>query len=237
MKDNTSVNLNLNYHDIGIYRDQISKELQASGFSLQKEYESLLSGNLPLLDLYCGARLLILNSGHGELSELINHYESSVNILNADISGEMIKQMDARNPVTTQVRIQSYAQLPFEDEQFDRIITLFLFGEQLADLPSHAKEIARISIPDSTWVLIYPCSKKRSRFRQILSGYNTSLTTNEEVKTLLIDSGWKSIKCLKLMPVSVQGLIKSVSEQITQPEQKIHASAEQYDLYLFACKK
>jgi 2-polyprenyl-3-methyl-5-hydroxy-6-metoxy-1,4-benzoquinol methylase len=164
--------------------------------------------------------VLNISSRDGEASSMINKSEPSVEVMNAEISQNLMDVAAALNPSINQVKISTYSSLPFENEQFDRILTLETL-EHAADPVAFLQELHRVSIPDARMVLSCPPATSEIPYQiytALFGGHGEgphSFPSSKKVKKWLESTGWKLIlhKGTVLIPVG-PGWLKNFGEKL-----------------------
>ncbi len=198
--------------------------------------------SIPHLDLYCGAKVLNISSRDGEAAEYIDRLEPSVEVTNAEISSNLIKVAMEIRPTIKQVKVDSYSFLPFENQQFDRILSLETL-EHVEDPPGFLKELYRVSIQDAKMVLSCPPATSELPYRiytSLFGGHGEGphkFPPSKLVKTWLKDTGWELVlhKGAVLMPVGPKWF-KAAGEKLINAMQGTFIS-ELGIRQFYVCKK
>ena len=208
--------------DVESHWDRVAHRYVAENNKVKQTHDQRFSFSIPQLDLYCNARVLNISSRDGEASALINQAEPSVQVINAEISANLMKVAASLNPDINQVKISNYSHLPFEDEQFDRILTLETL-EHVSDPLAFLKELHRVSIPDARMVLSCPPATSEIPYRiytALFGGHGEGphkFPSASTVKKWLKETGWQLIlhKGTVLLPVG-PAWMKSLGEKVLE---------------------
>lgn len=200
--------------------DRVAGMYVAENNKVKSTHDQRFSFSIPHLDLYCGARVLNISSRDGEASACINRQEPSVVVTNAEISQGLIDVAAVQNPGIFQVKINSYSSLPFENEQFDRILTLETL-EHAADPVAFLEELHRVSIPDARMVLSCPPATSELPYQlytAIFGGHGEgphAFPSSNKVRKWLKSTGWKLVlhRGTVLVPVGPKWL-KNLGEKL-----------------------
>lgn len=194
--------------DVEAHWDSVAHMYVAENNKVKQTHNQRFSFSIPYLDLYCGAKVLNITSRDGEATYYINKIEPSVEVTNAEISQKLMDVALKLNPSMQQVKISTYSNLPFNDEQFDRILSLETL-EHAADPIAFLRELHRVSIPEARLVLSCPPATSEIPYRiytAIFGGHGEGphkFPSSKMVKKWLEETGWKLIfhKGTVLMPV------------------------------------
>ncbi|NVO19642.1 MAG: class I SAM-dependent methyltransferase [Bacteroidetes bacterium] len=198
--------------------------------------------SLPQLDLYCGAKVLNITSRDGEAAEYMAKLEPSVLVTNAEISSKLIEVAHNERPYLNQLKIDSYSELPFENAQFDRILTLETL-EHVSEPVRFLEELHRISIPDARMVLSCPPATSEIPYQVytfLFGGHGEGphkFPPSRQVKKWLKETGWELIlhKGTVLFPVGPKWF-KKFGESILEKAQGSFIS-ELGIRQFYVCKK
>lgn len=182
--------------DVEAHWDRVAGMYVAENNKVKDTHDQRFAFSIPQLDLYCGAKVLNISSRDGEASSVINKLEPSVEVTNAEISQKLMDVAESLNPSIRQVKISTYSSLPFDNEQFDRILTLETL-EHAADPMVFLQELYRVSIPDARMVLSCPPATSEIPYQiytAIFGGHGEGphkFPPSKEVKKWLKATGWK----------------------------------------------
>jgi 2-polyprenyl-3-methyl-5-hydroxy-6-metoxy-1,4-benzoquinol methylase len=160
------------------------------------------------LDLFDGCSVLNITSRDCEANDYIKVAQSTVKVVNAEISSGLMKVAKVIRPEALQVKIETYSKLQFADNSFDRVLSLETL-EHVAEPVRFLQELFRISTNDA--VLVLSCPPATSEipykiFTLLFGGHGEGphrFLPSKEVRALFELTGWK-LKLHKgtvLMPV------------------------------------
>jgi SAM-dependent methyltransferase len=206
--------------DVEAHWDRVAGVYVTENNKVKDTHDQRFAFSIPQLDLYCGAKVLNISSRDGEASSVINKLEPSVEVINAEISQKLMDVAESLNPSIRQVKISTYSSLPFENEQFDRILTLETL-EHAADPVAFLQELYRVSIPDARMVLSCPPATSELPYQiytALFGGHGEGphdFPSSAKVKKWLKSTGWKLIlhKGTILVPVGPKWL-KNLGEKL-----------------------
>jgi len=208
--------------DVEAHWDRVAGMYVAENNKVKDTHDQRFAFSIPQLDLYCGAKVLNISSRDGEASSVINKLEPSVEVTNAEISQKLMDVAESLNPSIRQVKISTYSSLPFDNEQFDRILTLETL-EHAADPMVFLQELYRVSIPDARMVLSCPPATSEIPYQiytAIFGGHGEGphkFPPSKEVKKWLKATGWKLTlhKGTILIPVGPRW-VKKMGEKLLE---------------------
>lgn len=228
--------------EVEAHWDAVAHRYVAENDRVKQTHDQRFAFSIPQLDLYCGARVLNISSRDGEAAAVIKKVEPSVLVTNAEISLKLMDVADTLFPGLEQVKITTYSQLPFEDEQFDRILTLETL-EHVQDPLAFLNELHRVSIPDARMVLSCPPATSELPYRiytAIFGGHGEGphkFPSSGQVKKWLKETGWELMlhKGTVLLPVG-PGWARKLGEKIIDRSQGTFL-AEMGIRQFYVCKK
>lgn len=148
------------------------------------------------LELSPGQKLLNVTSRDCEAEDHIARTCSGVEVVHAEISGGLIQVAARLRPDARQVKLETYAELPFGDGEFDRIISLETL-EHVAEPDVFLSELYRVARPGTRLVLSCPPATSELPYRiftRLFGGHGEGphrFPSSREVKNRLEKSGWK----------------------------------------------
>jgi SAM-dependent methyltransferase len=147
------------------------------------------------LDLFAGARVLNVSSRDAEADDHLRRACPEVDAVHAEISKGLIEVARALRPHAAQRKIETYSRLPFEDGEFDRVLSLETL-EHVADPPAFLRELHRVARPGATLVLSCPPATAELPYRlytALLGGHGEGphrFLPSRVVRRLLGEAGW-----------------------------------------------
>jgi ubiquinone/menaquinone biosynthesis C-methylase UbiE len=150
------------------------------------------------LGLCPGLRVLNVTSRDCEAEDYIRRESDGVEVVNAEISGGLIRVAAERRPEAKQIKLETYSKLPFGDLEFDRIISLETL-EHVAEPDRFLSELFRVARPGARMVLSCPPATSEIPYRLyswLFGGHGEGphrFPPSREVKKRLTGAGWKLI--------------------------------------------
>jgi ubiquinone/menaquinone biosynthesis C-methylase UbiE len=150
------------------------------------------------LDLSPGQKLLNVTSRDCEAEDYIVKACSGVEVVHAEISSGLMRVAAEQRPGARQVKLDTYADLPFGDGEFDRIISLETL-EHVAEPEVFLSELYRVAKPGSRLVLSCPPATSEIPYRiftWLFGGHGEGphrFPPSREVKRNLAKAHWKLI--------------------------------------------
>jgi ubiquinone/menaquinone biosynthesis C-methylase UbiE len=160
------------------------------------------------LGLCPGLRVLNVTSRDCEAEDYIRRESDGVEVVNAEISGGLMRVAAERRPEAKQIKLETYSKLPFGDLEFDRIISLETL-EHVAEPDRFLSELFRVARPGARMVLSCPPATSEIPYRLyswLFGGHGEGphrFPPSREVKKRLTGAGWKLIlhRGTMLLPV------------------------------------
>ena len=182
------------------------------------------------LDLFPGHKVLNVSSRDCEAEDYIEKACPGVELVHAEISGGLMRVAAEHRPDARQVKLDTYADLPFGDREFDRIISLETL-EHVAKPAAFLSELYRVAKNGTRLVLSCPPATSEIPYRMftwLFGGHGEGphrFPPSREVKQKLADTGWKLIlhRGTVLLPVGPVWLQES-GEWIIRKMQKTFIS-------------
>jgi ubiquinone/menaquinone biosynthesis C-methylase UbiE len=150
------------------------------------------------LGLCPGLRVLNVTSRDCEAEDYIRRESDGVEVVNAEISGGLMRVAAERRPEAKQIKLETYSKLPFGDLEFDRIISLETL-EHVAEPDRFLSELFRVARPGARMVLSCPPATSEIPYRLyswLFGGHGEGphrFPPSREVKKKLSGAGWKLI--------------------------------------------
>jgi len=143
-----------------------------------------------------GDKVLNITSRDCEAVDYILKEEPDCEVINAEISSRLMEVAQSLRPGLTQVKIDSYSELPFADMTFNRIISLETL-EHVAYPRCFLEELYRVSTDNVVLVLSCPPATSEFPYRvytALFGGHGEGphrFPSSKEVKYLINQTGWK----------------------------------------------
>jgi 2-polyprenyl-3-methyl-5-hydroxy-6-metoxy-1,4-benzoquinol methylase len=161
-------------------------------------------------------RVLNITSRDAEANDYIKNDEAGCEVINAEISAGLMKVAARIRPAIKQVKLDNYSSLPFNDAEFDRVISLETL-EHVAEPLNFLAELHRVSKEDTRLVLSCPPATSEFPYRvysYFFGGHGEGphrFPSSKQVRWMLAETGWKLIhhKGTLLVPVGPAWLRRS----------------------------
>ncbi|MDZ7774837.1 MAG: class I SAM-dependent methyltransferase [Bacteroidales bacterium] len=111
--------------------------------------------SIQYLFLSNGSKVLNITSRDCEANDYLEKQNRNVSVVNAEISKKLIDEAQKVRPYVKQVKLKNYSQLPFNDGEFDEILSLETL-EHVKEPVQFLKELHRVSKSKSRLVLSCP---------------------------------------------------------------------------------
>ncbi len=150
------------------------------------------------LDLTPGHKVLNVSSRDCEAEDFITEACPEAEVVHAEISSGLMRVAAELRPGARQVKLDTYAELPFGDGEFDRIISLETL-EHVAEPGAFLSELNRVSKNGTRMVLSCPPATSEIPYRVftwLFGGHGEGphrFPPSREVKKDLAGAGWKLI--------------------------------------------
>ena len=160
--------------------------------------------------------VLNVTSRDCEAEDHIARFTPGVDVTHAEISGELMRVASEQRPRAKQVKLETYSELPFDNQAFDRILCLETL-EHVAEPDAFLEELFRVAKPGACMVLSCPPATSELPYRiysWLFGGHGEGphrFPPSREVKTRLANAGWRLIlhKGTVLIPVGPVWLQKA----------------------------
>lgn len=189
---------------------------------VKNAHDQRFTESLIPLQIEEGHRILNISSRDAEANDYILKIAADIKVVNAEISQGLMDEAQKIRPYILQKKLENYSTLPFEDKQFDRILTLETL-EHVADPISFLNELHRVSTSNARMVL--SCPPKTSEwpyqiFTFLFGGHGEGphrFLPSSEVKALLQKTGWKLLNHKGTLLVPAGPLfLQNLGEKIIQ---------------------
>ena len=186
--------------------------------------------------------ILNITSRDAEANDYVVRKNSKANIINAEISSGLMKVAKKIRPNINQIKLKTYSSLPFNDNEFNRIICLETL-EHVEDPIKFLTELHRISTDNVRMVLSCPPLTSEIPYRiftALFGGHGEGphrFLRSKEVKQMFEKTGWKLLihKGTVLIPLG-PGFLQEFGEKIINTFQNSFIS-ELGIRQFFVCEK
>jgi ubiquinone/menaquinone biosynthesis C-methylase UbiE len=216
MKKNNWTDREVEAHWDNVAEIYVKENEKVKGAHDQRFRESILH-----LELKPGMKILNITSRDAEASDYILREIPGAEVINAEISGGLMQVAASLRPSVKQIKLDNYSSLPFENGEFDRILSLETL-EHVSDPLQFLGELHRVSTDDARLVLSCPPATSELPYRlytALFGGHGEGphrFLSSKEVKKMLSGTNWKLLvhKGTLLVPVGPGWLKRSGEELI-----------------------
>lgn len=202
--------------------DKASAIYVSENDKVKEAHDQRFAESMKHLQLFSHCRVLNITSRDCEANDYILKTQPDALVVNAEISSGLIEVAKRIRPYVHQVKIETYSQLPYSDEEFDRVLSLETL-EHVSDPVAYLKELNRISVSKARLVLSCPPATSEipyQIFTFLFGGHGEGphrFLPSKEVKQLFEETGWELLfhKGTVLLPVGPQKL-QQAAESIIQ---------------------
>ena len=181
--------------EVEAHWDQVAHLYVQENNKVKYAHDQRFRESLKHLNVKKGMKVLNITSRDAEADDYLRQKTEAL-IINAEISFGLIKVAATLRPQATQVKIETYAKLPFASKSFDRILSLETL-EHVANPTNFLRELHRVSKPKTTMVLSCPPHSAEWPYRvftTLFGGHGEGphrFPKPVEVKKLLDFTGWQ----------------------------------------------
>lgn len=210
--------------------DHVASIYISENEKVKQAHDQRFRETIKYLDARPGHKILNVTSRDCEANDYVLKEVPGAKVINAEISSGLMQEAKKVRPYVEQVKLESYSTLPFDDDSFQRIITLETL-EHVSEPLKFLSELHRVSTDDAKMVLSCPPATSEipyQVFTAIFGGHGEGphrFLPSKEVKQLLEAAGWKLTlhKGTVLIPVGPKGL-QDFGEKIMSRFQKTFIS-------------
>jgi len=181
--------------DVEKHWDEVADIYVRENNRLKNAHDQRFRESVRYLELHDNQLVLNISSRDCEANDYILKENPHVQVINAEISSGLMREARNIRPYVTQRKIEGYSELPFDNEYFNRILTLETL-EHVEDPLKFLSELYRISKPGSIMVLSCPPATSEIPYRIftfLFGGHGEGphrFMSSREVLQLLQKTGW-----------------------------------------------
>ncbi len=213
-------------HDVEAHWDRVAEIYVEENNRVKYAHDQRFRETIGHLGLKEGMKVLNITSRDAEADDYIQAECSGVEVINAEISSKLMDVAKYLRPRISQVKLETYSELAFDDETFDRIISLETL-EHAAAPEAFLRELHRVSKDRAILVMSCPPATSELPYRLftlIFGGHGEGphrFPTSRQVKKWLAACGWKLLlhKGTVLIPVGPRWL-QDLGEKILEKTQE-----------------
>ncbi len=199
--------------DVAAHWDRVASIYVAENNKVKSAHDQRFIESMEHLQLKNAKKVLNVTSRDAEAADFIHRENPKVEVINAEISAGLMAEASKLRPQIIQQKIETYSQLPFQDNTFDRVLSLETL-EHAADPLAFLMEMHRVSTTDARLVLSCPPATSElpyQIFTKLFGGHGEGphrFLPSNEVKVMMRKAAWKLIlhKGTVLIPVGPQPL-------------------------------
>jgi SAM-dependent methyltransferase len=215
MKQNPWTDREVEAHWDSVSEIYVKENEKVKGTHDQRFLESLAH-----LQLKPGMKILNITSRDAEATDYISRIMPEAKVINAEISQGLMQVAQKIRPHITQVKLENYSSLPFDNGEFDRVLSLETL-EHVSDPLRFLGELHRVSAADARLVLSCPPATSElpyCAYTALFGGHGEGphrFLPSGEVKQMLGETNWKLLlhKGTVLIPVG-PGWLKRLGEKV-----------------------
>jgi len=208
--------------DVEAHWNSVSSIYISENNKVKNAHDQRFTESLKHLKLGTAHKVLNISSRDAEADSFLKKANPSLRIINAEISQGLINEARSVNPRAEQMKINTYSALPFENEFFDRILSLETL-EHAADPIAFLNELHRVSTPTAIMVLSCPPATSEIPYRiftKLFGGHGEGphrFPSSDEVKVMFRKTNWKLLlhKGTVLIPIGPQS-VQQFGERLIQ---------------------
>jgi len=182
---------------------------------VKKTHDQRFRESVRYLKLQPGMKVINITSRDAEADDYLKNEQPEITVVNTEISSGLMKVAESLRPGIDQVKISAYSALPFQDAEFDRVLSLETL-EHVAEPYQFLRELHRVSKKEAVMVLSCPPATSAWPYRiytALFGGHGEGphrFPSSREVKKMLVDTGWKLVlhKGTLLVPVGPGWLLE-----------------------------
>jgi SAM-dependent methyltransferase len=190
---------NWNDYDVELHWDRVANKYVQENNKVKNAHDQRFSESIKKLALQDGMCVLNISSRDAEANDFILKDNPTVEVINAEVSAGLMSVAKGIRPYIYQTKINSYSELPFESERFDRILTLETL-EHVPDPLSFLSELHRIG--KKSCIMVLSCPPHTSEFSYriytfLFGGHGEGphkFPHPENVRHMLALTNWKLIE-------------------------------------------
>lgn len=228
--------------DVEKHWDDVAHIYVKENDKVKRTHDQRFRESTEYLQLRSGMKILNITSRDAEADDYINQNCSDVMVVNAEISAGLMKVAESIRPGLTQVKLNDYSNLPFEDAEFDRVLSLETL-EHVQNPIAFLSELHRVSKLDTRLVLSCPPATSEPAYRvytALFGGHGEGphrFLRSKEVKEMFRKTGWKLLKHKGTLLVPVgPAFLQDLGEKIIDKSQGTFI-AELGIRQFFVCEK
>jgi SAM-dependent methyltransferase len=182
--------------DVEAHWDRVSDIYISENDKVKEAHDQRFKETIQHLNPQQNSKVINVTSRDCEANDYVKKIAPDADVTNVEISRGLMNEAARVRPYVKQVKIETYAYLPFEDDHFDRVISLETL-EHVKDPIKFLQEMHRVSTDDAIMVLSCPPLTSEipyQIFTALFGGHGEGphrFPRSSEVKAMLEKTGWK----------------------------------------------
>ena len=206
--------------EVEVHWDNVAENYVRENERVKGAHDQRFREAIQCLELKTGMNILNITSRDAEAADYILGEMPELQVINAEISRGLMNVAARLRPSVTQIKLDNYSILPFENAEFHRILSLETL-EHVSKPLHFLRELHRVSTDDARLVLSCPPATSELPYRfytALFGGHGEGphrFLPSKEVKRMLAGTKWKLLvhKGTLLMPVG-PGWLKNLGEKL-----------------------
>lgn len=206
--------------DVEAHWDRVASIYVAENDKLKETHDQRFTESVDYLDVKPGHRIINITSRDCEANDYILKKEKTCKVFNTEISAGLMAEAKKYRDYVHQVKIDTYSSLPYEDESFDRVLSLETL-EHVEQPLQFLLELHRVAKPGARMVLSCPPATSEipyQVFTFLFGGHGEGphrFPPSRTVKRWFRQTGWKLLehKGTLLVPVGPK-FLRNFGEKI-----------------------
>lgn len=216
--------------DVEKHWDSVANIYILENNKVKDTHDQRFNESIKWLNVKQNQLILNISSRDAEANDYILDKDSTVNVLNAEISAGLIAEAKTLRPHYCYIKIKTYSELPFVNNKFDSVLSLETL-EHVSEPIEFLKELNRITKNKGRLVLSCPPQTSEIPYRIysfLFGGHGEGphkFLSSATVKKMLAHTGWNLIHHYGsvLVPVGPSKL-KDLGEKIIRKYQNTFIS-------------
>jgi len=184
--------------DVEAHWDRVASVYVQENNRVKETHDQRFLKTLEHLKLGKGMKVLNITSRDAEATDYILREQADCRVINGEISAGLMAVAEEIRPGIHQQKIKTYSDLPFNEKEFDRVLSLETL-EHVAEPLKFLEELHRISVPDTILVLTCPPATSEIPYQvytALFGGHGEGphrFPPSRRVKKMFSLTGWKLI--------------------------------------------
>ena len=178
--------------------DQVANIYVQENNKVKGAHDQRFLEGISFLDLQPGSSIINITSRDAGADDFLNEGDKNITVLHVEISQGLMNIASKLRPSAKQVKINTYSELPFKENIFNRVLSLETL-EHVSDPLAFLSELHRVTTKDALMVLSCPPKTSELPYRIytfFFGGHGEGphrFLSSKEVKSMLRKTGWRII--------------------------------------------